>query len=201
MEFGYSIIIILLSLSTLTVILLIKLIYRHNPHYNEKYGDEIVLFHSTDRYKRRIWRFGLIESLQKIKIEGKNLNLKVIVGEFSEGTQEIIKHAANHKFDSITILGGPKVFCEDKMEIYTILDKYKSVEYFTLPQRPTKHFMIFNNCHLYIEKPHRHYESRGAVGVIKAKSELIKIYDQNFDQMIKYAIPMTKEEVLNQPCY
>jgi hypothetical protein len=201
MEFGYSIIIILLSLSTLTVILLIKLIYRHNPHYNEKYGDEIVLFHSTDRYKRRIWRFGLIESLQKIKIEGKNLNLKVIVGEFSEGTQEIIKHAANHQFESITIIGGPKVFCEDKMEIYTLLDKYKSVRYLILPKRPTKHFMIFNNSHLYIEKPHRHNESRGSVGIMKVQPELIKIYDHNFNQMMKHARIITKVEILSQECY
>ena len=193
-----------MTLLTLTVIILIKLIYRHNPHYNEQYGAEIVLFHSADRYKKRIWRFNIIEELKNLQIKGKihtSLELKVVVGEFSEGTQEIIKHAANHQFESITIIGGPKVFCEDKMEIYTLLDKYKSVQYLILPKRPTKHFMIFNNSHLYIEKPHRHNESRGSVGIMKVQPELIKIYDHNFNQMMKHASPLTKEEVLSQECY
>ena len=204
MQFDYSIILILMGLSILIVIILIKLIYRHNPHYNEQYGDEIILFHSTDRYKRRVWRFNLIEGFNSNKNNVNNeegLNLKVIIGEFSEDTQEIIKHAANHKFEKITIIGGPKVFCEDKMEIYTLLDKYKNVEYSILPKRPTKHFMIFNNNHLYIEKPHRHDKSRGSVGIKNAQPELIKIYDQNFCEMLKYTHPLTKEEVLKQDCY
>jgi hypothetical protein len=204
MQFDYSLILILMILSTLTVIILMKLIYRHNPHYNEQYGDEIILFHSTDRYKRRMWRFNIIEGFKshKNKINKfDGLKLKVIIGEFSEDTLEIIKHAANHKFEKITIIGGPKVFCEDKMEIYTLLDKYKSVEYLILPKRPNKHFMIFNNNHLYIEKPHRHNESRGSVGIKKAQPKLIKIYDKNFSEMLKYARPLTKEEVLAQDCY
>ncbi len=204
MNFNYTLILILISLSTITVILIIKLIYRHNPHYDEEYGREIVLFHSTDRYKKRVWRFNLIEELKNQKIKGKivdELELKVIVGEFSEGTQEIVKHAANHNFKSITIISGPKVFCEDKMEIYTLLDKYKSVEYLILPKRPPKHFMIFNKNHLYIEKPHRHNHSRGCVGVMKAQPELIKIYEQAFNKMLKYAHPLTKEEAMTQECY
>ena len=48
MQFNFILITILLGLSTLIVFIIIKLIYRHNPHYNEKYGSEIVLFHSTD---------------------------------------------------------------------------------------------------------------------------------------------------------
>ena len=204
MQFDYRIIFTLMTLLSLTVIILIKLIYRHNPHYNEQYGAEIVLFHSADRYKKRIWRFNIIEKLKNLQIKGNlqaGLEIKVVVGEFSEGTQEIIKHAANHQFESITIIGGPKVFCEDKMEIYTLLDKYKSVQYLILPKRPTKHFMIFNNSHLYIEKPHRHNESRGSVGIMKVQPELIKIYDHNFNQMMKHASPLTKEEVLSQECY
>ena len=204
MQFDYRIIFTLMTLLSLTVIILIKLIYRHNPHYNEQYGGEIVLFHSADRYKKRIWRFNIIEELKNLQIKGKihtSLELKVVVGEFSEGTQEIIKHAANHQFESITIIGGPKVFCEDKMEIYTLLDKYKSVQYLILPKRPTKHFMIFNNSHLYIEKPHRHNESRGSVGIMKVQPELIKIYDHNFNQMMKHARLITKVEILSQECY
>ena len=126
-----------------------------------QYGKEIVLFHRIDRYKRRIWRFNLIEELKILKNRGKiseGLKLNVIVGEFSEGTQEIIKHAANHEFKSINIISGPKVYCEDRMEIYTLLDQYKSVNYLILPKRPPKHFMVFNENHLYIEKPHRHDE-------------------------------------------
>ena len=87
------------------------------------------------------------------------------------------------------------------MEIYTLLDKYESVEYLILPKRPTKHFMIFNNKGLYIEKPHRHSESRGSVGIKKAQPELIKKYDQTFNKMMEFAIPITKEEVLKQECY
>jgi len=204
MQFNYLVIFTLMTLITLIVIILIKFIYRHNPHYNEQYGDEIVLFHSSERYKRRIWRFNLIEDLKNWQNKGKikpMLNLKVIVGEFSEGTQEIIKHAANHKFESITIISGPKVFCEDKMEIYTLLDKYESVKYLILPKRPTKHFMIFNDSHLYIEKPHRHNDSRGSVGIMNVQPELIQIYNKNFSQMLKHAHPLSKEEVLNQECY
>ena len=102
MQFDYSIILALMGLSIISVIILIKLIYRHNPHYNEQYGNEIVLFHSSDRYKKRVWRFNLIEDLKNLNKKRKSvdkLKLKVIVGEFSEGTQEIIKHAANHQFD------------------------------------------------------------------------------------------------------
>jgi hypothetical protein len=204
MQFDYTEIWILMAISTLIVIILLKLIYRHNPHYNKQYGGEIILFHRSERYKRRVWRFNLIEELKNLKIKGKihdELELKVIVGEFSEGTQEIIKHAANHNFDSIKVISGPKVFCEDRMEIYTLMDQYKNVEYLILPKRPTKHFMIFNNSHLYIEKPHRHDESRGSVGVKKAQLELIKTYDQAFSKMLKFAYPLTQEEVLKQDCY
>ena len=204
MQFDYNIILALTGLSSISVIILIKLIYRHNPYYNELYGGEIVLFHSSDRYKKRVWRFNLIEDLKNINKKRKTvdkLKLKVIVGEFSEGTQEIIKHAANHQFSSIIVISGPKVFCEDRMEIYTLLDKYESVEYLILPKRPTKHFMIFNNKGLYIEKPHRHNESRGSVGIKKTQPELIKKYDQTFNKMMEFAIPITKEEVLKQECY
>lgn len=87
------------------------------------------------------------------------------------------------------------------MEIYTLLDQYKNVEYSILPRRPTNHFMIFNKNHLYIEKPHRHDKSRGSVGIKNTKPELIKIYDDAFNKMMEYAHPLNKEEVLQQDCY
>ena len=61
-------------------------------------------------------------------------------GEFSEDTQEIIKHAANHKFESIMVIGGPKVFCEDRMEIYNLLDNYNTVKYSILSKKTNKTF-------------------------------------------------------------
>ena len=89
-----------------------------------------------------------------------------------------------------------------------------------MPIRPIKHFTIlsinsqnllepsknsvfrkFNNGHLYIEKPHRHNESRGSVGIKNSNPELIKIYENAFNEMLKYAKPLTKDEVLNQQCY
>jgi hypothetical protein len=204
-QFNYPIILTLISLFAFCMVtLLIKLIYRHNPHGNVQYGAEIVLFHSDERFKKRVWRFNLIEELKNAKNKGKvtgELELKVVVGEFSEDTQEIIKHAVNHKFRLISIMTGPKVFCEDKTEIYTLLDKYESIKYSILPIRPIKHFIIFNGNHLYIEKPHRHNESRGSVGVKNSNHELIKIYDHAFNEMLRYAQPLTKEEVLNQQCY
>lgn len=204
MEFDYAILVIVMILTLLAVIILIKFIYRHNPHYSGHYGEEIILFHRTERYKRRVWRFNLIEELKNLKTKGKiidELELNVICGEFSDGKREIIKHAAYHGFKSITIISGPKVFSEDRMEIYTILDQYKNVEYLILPRRPTNHFMVFNKDHLYIEKPHRHNNSRGSVGVKKAQPELIKKYDEAFSKMREYARPLTKEEVFQQECY
>ena len=283
---------------------MIKLIYRHNPHGNEQYGNEIILFHSDERYKKRVWRFNTIESLKNLTLKHKaykyksvcalkskisrasenqrfsmpaklrfavqetygflqrqkfiefltvfgaftifdcdalkskiliapkiheflenalhfltpenhgfsrissengkvngELELKVIVGEFSEDTQEIIKHAVNHGFGLITIIGGPKVFCEDRTEIYTLLDRYENIKYFVLPTRPNKHFMIFSGRHLYIEKPHRHNESRGSVGVKNSNPELINIYNHAFTRILKHARQLTKEEVLNHNCY
>lgn len=191
-------------LSLLVVILLFKLVYRHNPNCNEHYGGEIILFHSDERFKKRVWRFNLIEDLKDQKNKGKikeRLELKVIVGEFSENTQEIVKHAANHNFESITIITGPKIFCEDKSEIYSLLDRYDNVKYLILPERPTKHFMIFNNTHLYVEKPHRHTESRGSVGIKKCNDELLRKFDKAFKDILAYAKPLTKEEVLDQECY
>ncbi|CEL25430.1 hypothetical protein [Methanobacterium formicicum] len=204
MQFDYTVLTLVLILATLMVIILIKLIYKHNPHYSEHYGEEIVLFHRSERYKRRVWRFNLIEELKNVKTKEKiidELKLKVICGEFSDGKREIIKHAAYHGFGSITIISGPKVFSEDRMEIYTLLDQYKNVEYLILPRRPTNHFMIFDKDHLYIEKPHRHNDSRGSVGVKKAQLELIKKYDEAFSKMRAYARPLTKEEVFQQKCY
>lgn len=186
------------------VILLIKVIYRHNPRGHEQYGNEIVLFHSTERYKKRIFRFHLIEDLENLKNKEsltESLELKVVMGEFSQESQEIVKHAVNHKFERLKIITGPKIFCEDKTEIYTLLDKYESVEYLILPERPSKHFMIFNNHHLYIEKPHQHNKSRGSVGIKKCNPELIKIYNQAFQRMLEYATPLNKGEVLKQKCY
>ena len=204
MQSDYIVLLVLMILSTFVVIFLIKLIYRHNPHYSRHYGKEIVLFHRSERYKRRVWRFNLIEEVKNKKAKRKitdELELKVICGEFSEGKREIIKHAAYHKFESITIISGPKVFCEDKMEIYTLLDQYKNVEYLILPRRPPNHFMIFNENHLYIEKPHRHDKSRGSVGVKNTQPGLIKIYDDAFSKMMEYARPLNKEEVFQQDCY
>jgi hypothetical protein len=186
------------------VIILIKVIYRHNPHAHEQYGEEIVLFHSDERYRKRVFRFHLIEDIENLKSRGKTtggLELKVIMGEFSQESQEIVKHAVNHKFELITIIAGPKVFCEDRTEIYTLLDNYKNVKYFILPERPNKHFIIFHKNHLYIEKPHRHNKSRGSVGIKKTNPELVEIYNQAFDKLLKYARPINKEEVLTQQCY
>jgi len=185
------------------VIILIKFIYRHNPHNHEQFGNEIVLFHSDERYKKRIYRFHLIEDLKNFNKNKSNgaLQLKLVMGEFSQESQEIVKHAVNNKFESIEIIAGPKVFCEDRTEIYTLLDKYTSIKYFILPIRPTKHFIIFNKNHLYIEKPHRHNKSRGSVGIKKTNPNLIEIYNKAFNEMLKYAKPLTKNEVMTQNCY
>jgi hypothetical protein len=193
----------MISLSSLlAVFILFKLVYRDDPNFNELYGSEIILFHSDERYKKRVWRFNLLEDVKSNNLtRSDKLELQVMVGEFSENTQEIVKHAVNHNFNSITIIAGPKVFCEDRTEIYTLLDKYQNIEYFILPERPTKHFMIFNNTHLYVEKPHRHTESRGSVGIKKCNPEVIKTYKQTFSEILAYAKPLTKEEVLNQQCY
>lgn len=195
----------IISLTSLVaVFILFKLVYRHNPNCNERYGAEIVLFHSDERYKKRIWRFNLIENIKNQKSYDKNnreLELRVIVGEFSENTQEIVKHAANHNFGSIIIISGPNIFCEDKIEIYTLLDQNPNVKYFILPIRPTKHFMIFNNSHLYVEKPHRHTEIRGSVGIKKCNQKLLNTYNTAFENILNYAKPLTKEDVLNLECY
>ena len=120
------------------VYILIKVIYRHNPHVDEQYGKDIILFHSDQRYEKRIWRFKLIEQLKNHKKKLNNrheLELKVVVGELSEDTLEIIKHAACDNFEKISIIGGPKVFCEDKTEIYALLDRYDAVEYYILAKK------------------------------------------------------------------
>lgn len=204
-QFDYITILALISASSiLMVIILIKMIYRHNPHGHEQYGDEIFLFHSDERYKKRIFRFHLIEDLEKLKDKGtstEGLELKVVMGEFSQESQEIVKHAINHKFERLKIITGPKIFCEDRTEIYTLMDKYESVEYLTLPERPSKHFMIFHKNHLYIEKPHQYNRSRGSVGIKNCNPELMKIYDEAFERMLEYATPVNKEDVLNQECY
>jgi len=198
-------ILVIVSISSLLAVFIIfKLVYRHNPNFNEHYGAEIVLFHSDEQYKKRIWRFNLIEDLKNQESKGKKdgkLELKVIVGEFSENTQEIVKHAANHNFESITIISGPNVFCEDRTEIFTLLDRYINVKYFILPERPTKHFMIFDNTHLYVEKPHRHTETRGSVGIKKCNRKLLKIYNKAFKNILSYSKPLTKEDVLHQQFY
>ncbi len=186
------------------VTILIKVIYRHNPHVDELYGDEIVLFHSSERYEKRIWRFNLIEYIKNQKNRSRSedsLEFKVVVGELSEDTLEIIKNAASAKFEQISVIGGPNIFCEDKIEIYSLLDRFETVKYYVLPIRPNKHFMIFNGTHIYIEKPHHHNETRGAVGVKIAHPELIQVYEDAFESILQYSKQLSKEEVLKQGCY
>jgi hypothetical protein len=90
-QFDYTTNLVLISLSAfLVVIILIRVIYRHNPHGHEQYGDEILLFHSIDRYKKRVFRFHLIEDLKGLKNKGKisdELEFKAIMGEFSQDAQ------------------------------------------------------------------------------------------------------------------
>jgi hypothetical protein len=203
-HFNIEILTLLSILIIAIAVSLIKHLYKHNPHYSKSYGDEIVLFHSEEMYKRKIWRFSVIEDLKNRKGEGKiteKLELKIVVGEFDEGTQEVIKHAVNHNFESITIISGPKIWCEDKSEIYTVLANHKFIKYLILPQRPTKHYMIFSEKHLFIEKIHRHTEKRGATGIKNANPELIQFYEQAFTKMLKHAKPLNKEDVLKQQCY
>jgi len=125
----------------------------------------------------------------------------MVVGELSEDTLEIVKNAASSGFDEITIISGPQTFCEDRIEIYSLLDRFPSVRYHVLPIRPNKHFMIFNKSHLYIEKPHHHNETRGAVGVKTAHHELIQTYETAYNKILKYTKQLTKEKVLKQQCY
>ena len=201
---NYGLILAIISFSTvLVVIMLIRVIYRHNPHVHKLYGREIVLFHSSQRYEKRIWRFNLIEFIknQNNRNLDNPIEFKLVVGELSEDTLEIVKNAASSNFDEISIISGPQTFCEDKVEIYSLLDRFKSVKYHVLPIRPNKHFMIFNNNHLYIEKPHHHNEARGAVGVKTAHRELIQTYDDAYNEILRYAKPLDKEEVLKQQCY
>ena len=203
-QFNYTLDLIISLFIIFVVYILIKVIYRHKPRVNDLYGKDIILFHSNQRYDKRIWRFNIIDAIINQKKQSKSpskLELKVIVGELSEDTLEIIKNAASDNFENITIIGGPKVFCEDKTEIYTLLDNYETVKYFILLKRPNKHFMIFNQKHLYIEKPHRHNETRGAVGIKIAHHELIDIYNQAFKKILKHAQQLTKEDVLDQKCY
>ena len=203
-ELNYGLILAIISISTvLVVIILIRVIYRHNPHVHKLYGKEIVLFHSTQRYEKRIWRFNLIEFIknQNNHNSGDSLEFKMVVGELSEDTLEIVKNAASSGFDEITIISGPQTFCEDRIEIYSLLDRFPSVKYHVLPIRPNKHFMIFNKSHLYIEKPHHHNETRGAVGVKTAHHELIQTYETAYNKILKYTKQLTKEKVLKQQCY
>lgn len=194
----------IISISTvLVVIILIRVIYRHNPHVHKLYGREIVLFHSSQRYEKRIWRFNLVEFIknQNNHNPDDSLEFKMVVGELSEDTLEIVKNAASSNFDEISIISGPQTFCEDRIEIYSLLDRFQSVKYHVLPIRPNKHFMIFNKSHLYIEKPHHHNETRGAVGVKTAHNELIQTYESAYNKILKYAKQLNKEEVLKQQCY
>lgn len=71
MQFDYKLVLILMSLSAGVVIILLKFVYRHDPHHNEQYGKKIILFNRTDRYKKRFWGFNLIEGLLNLKIKGK----------------------------------------------------------------------------------------------------------------------------------
>ena len=65
-----------------------------------------------------------------------------------------------------------------------------------------KHFMIFNKFQLYIEKPHRHDESRGSVGIKKAQPKLISnLMNMHFIECWNIHSPLTKEEILNLDCY
>lgn len=44
MQFDYAVLAIVMILTTFMVIILIKLIYKHNPHYSEHYGEKLFFF-------------------------------------------------------------------------------------------------------------------------------------------------------------
>lgn len=49
MQFDYAALVMVMILATLVVIILIKLIYRHNPHYSELFMGEKLSFFTVQR--------------------------------------------------------------------------------------------------------------------------------------------------------
>ncbi len=60
---------------------------------------------------------------------------------------------------------------EWKFTIFLTITILLNIQFY--PKDQQKYFMIFNKFQLYIEKPHRHDESGGSVGLKKAQPKLI----------------------------
>jgi len=72
-QFDYTTILTLITLSAFfMVVIMIKVIYRHDPHVHEQYGDEIVLFHSEERYKKKSLEIQFNRKHEGSKKKGKN---------------------------------------------------------------------------------------------------------------------------------
>ena len=81
---------------------------------------------------------------------------------------------------------------EWKFTIFLTIIILLNIQFYLKDQQ--KHFMIFNKFQLYIEKPHRHDESSGSVGLKKSSAKInFKPNEHAFYRMLEYSQPLTKE--------
>lgn len=167
----------------------------------DELGEKVILFGANDKKQRREWRKDRVDTLiKKYANETSKLELRVLVGEFNSGARNTANYALKHDEFDVSIIGGPKVWCKDKEEIKSILNE-KRLTYRTLMLRPRQHFMIFNKEDLFIEKFHKHNESRATLGIENANPILMKKYIEFFEKQ-KYGTEIKKtKDIEAMKCY
>lgn len=186
--------------------------------FNSELGKDSVIFNEDQKDERRLWRKKRIDYLvnQIINGNGAALEIKIVVGEFNSGARDTVMHALRKSDEvkvNVTVIGGPKIWCKDKKEIINLLELNESVKYYSLPQRPRQHFMIFglgdlsssedlvDHTDLFVEKFHKHNESRETVGIIDAKLNYKIEYNKCFKKLLTLAKEVNSNDVNSMECY
>lgn len=169
-----------------------------------KYGESTILFGKDETSERRAWRNRMIDELIndfKSTADNSLLELKIVVGEFNIGAQDTIKYALDKEFKVMEVIGGPKIWYDDNEDIYLLLSQTDDIKYYSRKKRPSIHFMILGNKHLFLERHHRHDQSRETLGIENANEDYLKVYKEAFELLKKESEFKKPEEVLKMGTY
>lgn len=163
----------------------------------DSFGEKTVRLISNERKSRaKEWRKRKIDESERKGIK----ELLVKAGEFGAGLVETVKYALDKGF-SVTVVAGNKTYCESRDECISFLNDFPtSFKYYVLNDRPSDHFAIIGQTHLFIEVPHAwNAKNKDSIGITNAHYHILEGMKKKFENTIKMAknIDISKEDDIN----
>lgn len=97
----------------------------------------------------------------------------------------------------VKFISGKPSSTEEKKRLSKLLELYPdNFHFYVLPTRPKDNYTIIGNKHLYMEVPHEPgAKIIKALGITEAHDWLLKNFKKNFEDSLKNAREITKEEL------